>query len=181
MFHRIISLLLIVNVSLAVPFVFMNIACRSTQTVARIKRFLKLHIVIKPLSKKINIINSLLCWSVTLSHSTQLACTANLALVKCENRLAVYRWFWKFFKRFAKYDWSSLILTECNLCCIVKYGILSEVCMINTAPHSTVSPQMWCITSIYERLVYTRPDLLARFGKVNLSNAKHLAWFVCQA
>ena len=27
-------------------------------------------------------------------------------------------------------------------CKIVKYCILSEVCMTNTAPHSTVSPQM---------------------------------------
>ena len=29
----------------------------------------------------------------------------------------------------------------------------------------------------YKRLVYTHPDLLARFCKVNLSNAKNLAWF----
>ena len=34
---------------------FMNIACRSTQNAALIKRFLRLHIVIKPLHKKINI------------------------------------------------------------------------------------------------------------------------------
>ena len=27
---------------------------------------------------------------------------------------------------------------------IVKYCILSEVCMIKSVPHSTVSPQMWC-------------------------------------
>ena len=45
---------------------FMNIARRSTQNTARIKRFLRLHIVIKPLNKKINIINSLFCWSITL-------------------------------------------------------------------------------------------------------------------
>ena len=31
---------------------------------------------------------------------------------------------------------------------IVKYCILSEVCMIKTAPHITVSPQMWCIKSM---------------------------------
>ena len=30
----------------------------------------------------------------------------------------------------------------------------------------------------YKRLVYTSPDLLARFCKVNLSNAKNSAWFV---
>ena len=63
---------------------FINNACRSTQNAARIKRFLRLHIVIKPLNKKINTINSLLCWSVTL-----LMFTENLALVKSENRLAV--------------------------------------------------------------------------------------------
>ena len=38
---------------------------------------------------------------------------------------------------------SSWILNECNLYFkIVKYCILSEVCMIKTAPCSTVSPQM---------------------------------------
>ena len=59
MFHRIIFLLLIVS-SLSRNFnrcsvcfqSFMNIACRSTQNAARIKRFLRLHIVIKPLNKK---------------------------------------------------------------------------------------------------------------------------------
>ena len=33
----------------------------------------------------------------------------------------------------------------------------------------------------YKRLVYTHPDLLARFCKVNLSNAKNSAWFLFQA
>ena len=32
----------------------------------------------------------------------------------------------------------------------------------------------------YKRLVYTPPDLLARFCKVNLSSAKNSAWFVFQ-
>ena len=37
----------------------------------------------------------------------------------------------------------SRILNECNLYCkIVKYCILSEVCMIKTVPHSTISTQM---------------------------------------
>ena len=31
---------------------------------------------------------------------------------------------------------------------IVNYYILSEVCMIKTAPHSTVSPRTWCIKSM---------------------------------
>ena len=44
--------------------------------------------------------------------------------------------------------------------------------MIKTVPHNTVSPQMchkWC-----KRLVYTHPDLLVRFCKINLSSAKKL-------
>ena len=59
MFHRIIFLLLIVSGlscnfnRFAVCFQsFMNIAYRSTQNAARIKRFLRLHIVIKPLNTK---------------------------------------------------------------------------------------------------------------------------------
>ena len=78
MFHRTIFVLLIVSKlscnfnRCAVCFQsFMNIACRSTQNAARIKRFLRLHIVIKPLNKKINIIN------------------ANLVLVKSAELLAV--------------------------------------------------------------------------------------------
>ena len=57
--HRIIFLLLIVSSlscnfnSRAVCFqLFMNIACRSTQNAARVKRFLRSHIVIKPLTNK---------------------------------------------------------------------------------------------------------------------------------
>ena len=80
-------------------------------------------------------------------------------------------WFWKFFLMVSlkARDWSSWTLTECNLCWkIVKYRILSEVCMINCT---------YCFTSDvmykkYKRLVYTPPDLLARICKVNLSNAK---------
>ena len=36
--------------------------------------------------------------------------------------------------------------------------------MIKTAPHSTLSPQMWCIKN--KRLVCTHPDLLARICKL---------------
>ena len=68
MFHRIIFLLLIVS-SLFCNFnrcavcfqSLMNIACRSSQNAACIKRFWRLHIVIKPLNKEINIINFLSC------------------------------------------------------------------------------------------------------------------------
>ena len=176
MFHRIIFLLLIVHVSslscnfnrCAVCFQsFMNIAYRSTQ-IRTYQTLLRLHIVIKPINKKVNIINSLLCWRVillmfiqTLDHRSQI---------------------WRLSKvRTGRPYWTSWILTEWNLSWkIVKYCILSEVCMINTAPHSTVSPHMWCIKSIKDWFC-TPPNLLARFCKVNLSNAKKSAWFVFQA
>ena len=63
----------------------------------------------------------------------------------------------------------SWILNEFNLSWkIVKYCILYEVCMIKTAPHSTLSPQMWCIknNNNNKRLVCTHPDLLARICKL---------------
>ena len=85
-----------------------------------------------------------------------------------------YRWFYAKSPLVLRSFW---ILNECNLYSkIVKYCILSEVCMIKTAPHSTVLPQMWC----KKRLVYTSPDLLARFCKANLSNPKNSLWFVFQ-
>ena len=70
-----------------------------------------------------------------------------------------YRWFWIFFSGFAnskRVFRSSWILNECNLYFkIVKYCILSEVCVINTAPHSN-SPQV--MYKKYKRLVYTPPQ-----------------------
>ena len=79
-----------------------------------------------------------------------------------------YGWFWTVSLK--AHDWSSWTLTECNLSCkIVKYRILSEVCMINCT-HCFTSPVMY---TKYKRLVYTPPDLLARICKVNLSNAKN--------
>ena len=89
--------------------------------------------------------------------------------------------FGNFFNGFAKSPRvfrSSWILNECD--CIAKLwntAYCTEVCMIKTAPHGTISPQMWCIKK-YKRLAYTSSDLLARFCKVNLSNAKNSAWFV---
>ena len=144
-----------------------------------IERFLRLHTVTKPLNKKINIINYLLCWSVTLlmslKHSTT-ACSTNFALVRSEKRLAravILEISWTVSSK--AHDWSSWILTECNLSWkIVKYFILSGVCMIN----STVAPQTWCIKSGYKNLICTPRDLLARFCKVIWSNTKNLAWFV---
>ena len=59
----------------------------------------------------------------------------------------------------------------------VKYCILSEVCMIKTTPHRTVSPQMWCMKSIIGW--FTRPQICWQdFVKLKLSNAKNSAWFV---
>ena len=56
---------------------------------------------------------------------------------------------------------SPWILNEWNFYCkIVKYCILSKVCMIKTAPQSTVSPQMWC-KKVLKVGFYTPPNLLA--------------------
>ena len=40
-------------------------------------------------------------------------------------------------------EWMQFVLKNCETDCQ-----LSEVCMIKTAPHSTLSPQTWCIKSI---------------------------------
>ena len=124
----------------------MNMACRSTQNAAHIKRFLRLHIAIKPLIKnKHN--KSLIMWKRnSFKISLQIW---HLSKVRTG---WPYKWFWKFFERFrqkvsACFDGSEL--NECNLSWkIVNYCILYEVCMIKTAPHKTLSPQMWCIKSI---------------------------------
>ena len=116
---------------IAVPFVFSRsqwISLAGVLKMPRVSNVFKDYTSIKPLNKKISIINFLLCWSVTLlmfiqtlDHSSQ-----------SENRL----------------DW---ILNEYNLYCkIVKYCILFEVCMIKleAVSHSTLSPQMWCINGM---------------------------------
>ena len=111
-----------------------------------------------------------MCWSVTVLMFIQ-TLSSHCKFDASQNREPAGRIgdFGKIFKSFDKNSRvlrSSWILNECNLYCkIVKYRILSEVCMIKTVPHSTVSPQMWCTKSI-KRLVYTPPDLLARFCKV---------------
>ena len=159
MFHRIIILLLIVRSlacnfnRLSVPFVFIvhehRLRDRVLKNVARIKRFIRLHIVITETIKKqkIIIINSLLCWRVTLLKFIQTLDHADSLHYRIENRLAVWvilEMFWTVSLK--AHDWSSWILTECNLSWkIVKYRILSEVCMIRD---SAVSPQMWCIKII---------------------------------
>ena len=66
-----------------------NITCTSTQTAARIKRFWRLHI--DKITKKINVINSLLCWSETLLIVYNVHSNSRPQLINCksENRLAV--------------------------------------------------------------------------------------------
>ena len=65
----------------------------------------------------------------------------------------------------------SWILNECNLSWkIVKYRISYEVCMIKTAPHSTLSPQMWCIKKIIKDWFARTQIYWQEF--VNLSNEK---------
>ena len=72
---------------------------------------------------------------------------STLAFVKSENRLAV----WVILEIFLTVSLKAHTCFDrpeygvsaiCINCKIVKYCILSEVCMIKTAPHGTVSPQM---------------------------------------
>ena len=122
---------------IAVPFFFqsfsVNIACTSTQTASRIKRVWRLYIdKINKKNKKINIINSLMCWSVTLLMFIQTSTTVH-ELRKREPAGRIGD-FGNYFNGLAKSPGvlrSSWILNECNLYCkIVKYCILSEVCTI---------------------------------------------------
>ena len=86
--------------------------------------------------------------------------------------------------RLLRWSW---ILNECNLPWkIVKYCILYEVCMIKTATHSTLSPQMWCIKKMKGlhaprvigknlqtcRTQKIRPDLFSK----NLFSTPYLLW-----
>ena len=149
-FHRIIFLLPIVS-SLSCNFnrcaicfqSFMNIPCRSTQNAARINRFWRLHIVLKPLNKKKNIISSILCWSVTLLRFIQTLSShckfGTSQKWEPDGRIGYFGNFFNGFARNPRVLRSSWILMYCK---IVKNCILSEVCMIKTALHSTVTPQM---------------------------------------
>ena len=90
-----------------------------------------------------------------------------------------YRWFGNFFNGLAKSPRalrSSWIMNEYNLSCkIVKYCILSDVCMMKTMPHSTVSPQMWCINVIKGWFTSTQICWQEYVCKVNLSKAKKIS------
>ena len=72
--------------------------------------------------------------------------------------------------RLLRWSW---ILNEFNFSWkIVKYCILYEVCMIKTAPHSTLSPQMWCIKKIIIIKDWFARTQIYWQEFVNLSNAK---------
>ena len=81
--------------------------------------------------------------------------------------------FGNFFSGFAKslnIEWVQFVFQNCEILRSVR-GL-----------HDKNSASYYCFTSdvMYKwckRLVYTHPDLLARFCKVNLSNAKNLVWF----
>ena len=182
MFHRIIFLLLIVSsLSCNLPLMFSVVHEHRLQEYSKRRAYqtlLSLHIVIKPLNNKINTINFLLFWSVTLLMFIQTLHSLQLAGRYIGD-------FGNFFSGFAKSprvlrsSWIP-VLNECNVYFkIVKYCILPEVCMIKTAPHSHLRLSD-VIYKKYKRLVYTPPDLLARFCKANLSNGKNSAGFAFQ-
>ena len=117
------------------------------------------------------IINSWLCWSVSLLKFIQTLDHTLTARTRNENRLAVWvilEIFWNLERfQFAEsprlivlnIDWVQFVLKNCE----IPY-ILSEVCMINR----------YCFTSdvMYKKYKRLVSDLLARICKVNLSNAK---------
>ena len=126
---------------------FINNACRSTQNAARIKRFLRLHIVIKPFNKK----NKHNKFFIMLKRNSFNVHWKFGACQKWEpaGRIGDFGNFLNGFAKSPRVLRWSWILNKCNLSRqIVKYCILSEVCMIKTAPHSTVSPPIWCIKSV---------------------------------
>ena len=143
MCRRIIFLLLIVG-SLSCNF-NRCVVCFQSFSEHRLQEYSKC----RAYQTRINIILSLLCWSLTLVCSFKHL--LQLALQKWEpaDRICDFGNFFNGLATSPRVLWSSWILNERNLCCkIVKYCILSKVCMIKTVPHSTVSPQMWCINGI---------------------------------
>ena len=181
MFYRIIFLYLLLVVSISK--VQFSSLCRLFSVVHehRLQEYSKCRAYqtlfsYKAINKKINTINSLSCWSVTKFLCKCSACQK----LEPAGRIGDFGNFLNGFAKSPRVLRWSRILNECNLSRkMVKYCILYKVCMIKTAPHSTLSPQTWCLKK-YKRLVCTHPDLLARICKVNLSNAKNSTWFVFQ-
>ena len=149
MFQRIIFLLLTIS---TVPCNFNRCAdCFQSFSEQRFRKYSKCCALnrFKIKNKRKNIMNSLLCWSVTVSMFIQTLATASTAKVRTG---CPYRWFFFFFNGLRLKPTRASIVLNSNLyrnINIVKYCILlSEVCMIKTVPHSTVSPQMWRINVI---------------------------------
>ena len=67
-------------------------------------------------------------------------------------------------------DWVQFVLKNCEILHSVRILYDKQYCFTSDVMYKK-----------YKRLVYTSPDLLARFCKVNLSTAKNSAWFVFQA
>ena len=168
MFHRIIFLLLIVS-SLSCNFnrcavcfqSFMNIACRSTQNAARIKRFLRLHIFIKPLNKK----NKRSKFFIMLKRNSFNVHWKFGACQKWEpaNRIGD---FGNFLNGFAKsprvrrtvlnIEWRQFVLKNCEILHFV-WSLYDK----NSASYYFFTGDV--MYKKYEMLVYTQPDLLAKF------------------
>ena len=121
--------------------------------------------------KKINIINSLLCWSVTLLMFIQTLDTARLPICQKWEPVGRRGDFGNVLNGFAKsprfvvlnIDWVQFVLKNCEILHSVRGLYAKQNCFVSVVMYKT-----------YKRLVYTPPDLLARFCKVNLSNAKKL-------
>ena len=121
--------------------------------------------------KKINIINSLLCWSVTLLMFIQILDTARLPICQKWEPVGRRGDFGNVLNGFAKsprfvvlnIDWVQFVLKNCEILHSVRGLYAKQNCFVSVVMYKT-----------YKRLVYTPPDLLARFCKVNLSKAKKL-------
>ena len=79
-------------------------------------------------------------------------------------------------KAHACFDCPEYWMSAICIAKIVKY------CILHRGLYDKNSASRYCFTSDvmykkYKRLVYTSPDLLARFCTVNMSNGKNSAWF----
>ena len=141
---------------------FINNACRSTQNAARIKRFLRLHIDIKPFNKK----NKHNKFFIMLKRNSFNVPLSIWRLSKVRTGWP-YRWFWKFFwtvllksprvlRTVLNIEWVQFVLQNCEILRSVR-GLYDK----NSASwYRFTSDVMY---KKYKRLGYTSQDLLARF------------------
>ena len=97
-----------------------------------------------------------------------------LRRVFCYSWLLCFFGFWLRNTSLVNIEWVQIVLQNCEILHSVR-GLGDK----NSASWYYFNSDV--MYKKYNRLVYTSPDLLARFCKVNLSNAKHSAWFVFQA